>query len=174
MASSSKRAESKYSIKQVCVIVEFYGDKLNGDKLNGVSYSDSATMKKYVRRAQLGEIFKLGHAIWNQKSDDIFRSKPRDWFTFGQIYFICSYIHFRAHLAWTHCVSPSQVFAMMGTRACIRPSKATNYCCCLAGVYAYMGPISTRERKRIPQFKLFFMFRIFLLNKIIYLFICNI
>jgi len=37
--------------------VEFYGGELNG-----VSYSDPATVKKYARRAQLGEIFELEHS----------------------------------------------------------------------------------------------------------------
>ncbi|MCD7460981.1 hypothetical protein HAX54_044948 [Datura stramonium] len=41
-------AESKYSVEQVGVTVEFYGGELNG-----VSYSDPATVKKYARRAQL-------------------------------------------------------------------------------------------------------------------------
>jgi photosystem II CP47 chlorophyll apoprotein len=36
-----RRAESKYSVEQVGVTVEFYGGKLNG-----VSYSDPATVKK--------------------------------------------------------------------------------------------------------------------------------
>jgi photosystem II CP47 chlorophyll apoprotein len=36
-----RREESKYSVEQVGVTVEFYSGKLNG-----VSYSDSATVKK--------------------------------------------------------------------------------------------------------------------------------
>ncbi|XP_022973408.1 uncharacterized protein LOC111471957 [Cucurbita maxima] len=40
-----RRAESKYSVEQVGVTVEFYGGELNG-----VSYSDPATVKKYARR----------------------------------------------------------------------------------------------------------------------------
>ncbi|KAL6623106.1 hypothetical protein ACP70R_032985 [Stipagrostis hirtigluma subsp. patula] len=39
-----RRAESKYSVEQVGVTVEFYGGELNG-----VSYSDPATVKKYAR-----------------------------------------------------------------------------------------------------------------------------
>ncbi|MBA0618593.1 hypothetical protein Godav_027913, partial [Gossypium davidsonii] len=49
-----RRAESKYSVEQVGVTIEFYGGELNG-----VSYSDPAIVKKYARRAQLGEIFEL-------------------------------------------------------------------------------------------------------------------
>ncbi|KAK2633670.1 hypothetical protein Ddye_032568 [Dipteronia dyeriana] len=66
-----RRAESKYSVEQVGVTVEFYGGELNG-----VSYSDPATVKKYARRAQLGEIFELDRATL--KSDGVFRSSPRE------------------------------------------------------------------------------------------------
>ncbi|KAL5644773.1 hypothetical protein ACJX0J_002825 [Zea mays] len=75
-----RRAESKYSVEQVGVTVEFYGGELNG-----VSYSDPATVKKYARRAQLGEIFELDRATL--KSDGVFRSSPRGWFTFGHATF---------------------------------------------------------------------------------------
>ncbi|PHU07247.1 Photosystem II CP47 reaction center protein [Capsicum chinense] len=66
-----RKAESKYSVEQVGVAVEFYGGELNG-----FSYSDLATMKNYARRAQLGEIFKLDGATL--KCDGVFRSSPRD------------------------------------------------------------------------------------------------
>ncbi|QCE14653.1 photosystem II CP47 chlorophyll apoprotein [Vigna unguiculata] len=62
------------------VTVEFYGGELNG-----ISYSDPATVKKYARRAQLGEIFELDRATL--KSDGVFRSSPRGWFTFGHASF---------------------------------------------------------------------------------------
>ncbi|KAK8555283.1 hypothetical protein V6N12_009431 [Hibiscus sabdariffa] len=75
-----RRAESKYSVEQVGVTVEFYGGELNG-----VSYSDPATVKKYARRAQLGEIFELDRATL--KFDGVFRSSPRGWFTFGHASF---------------------------------------------------------------------------------------
>ncbi|CAN6458715.1 unnamed protein product [Victoria cruziana] len=47
-----RRAQSKYTVEQVGVTIEFYGGELDG-----VSYNDPATMKKYARCAQLGEIF---------------------------------------------------------------------------------------------------------------------
>ncbi|KAI5397519.1 hypothetical protein KIW84_063367 [Lathyrus oleraceus] len=72
--------ELKYSFEQVGVIVEFYDGELNG-----VSYSDPATVKKYARRAQLGEIFESDRVTF--KSDGVFRSSPRDWFTFGHASF---------------------------------------------------------------------------------------
>ncbi|KAG6539858.1 hypothetical protein Mapa_018806 [Marchantia paleacea] len=75
-----RRAESKYSVEQVGVTVEFYGGELDG-----VSFSDPATVKKYARRAQLGEIFEFDRATL--KSDGVFRSSPRGWFTFGHATF---------------------------------------------------------------------------------------
>ncbi|KAK7354390.1 hypothetical protein VNO80_19851 [Phaseolus coccineus] len=56
-----------------------------GGELNGISYSDPTTVKKYARRAQLGEIFELDRATL--KSDGVFRSSPRGWFTFGHASF---------------------------------------------------------------------------------------
>jgi photosystem II CP47 chlorophyll apoprotein len=47
-----RKVESKYSVEQVGVTVEFYGSELDG-----VSFSDPTTMKKYAKCAQLGEIF---------------------------------------------------------------------------------------------------------------------
>ncbi|MBA0841845.1 hypothetical protein Goarm_001705, partial [Gossypium armourianum] len=58
------RPESNYSVEQVGVTVEFYGGQLNR-----VSCNDPATVKKYVRRAQLGEIFELDRATL--KSDGV-------------------------------------------------------------------------------------------------------
>ncbi|KAJ4699606.1 Photosystem II CP47 reaction center protein [Melia azedarach] len=77
-----RRAESKYSVEQVGVTVEFYGGELNG-----VSYSDPVTVKKYARRAQLGEIFELDRATL--KSDGVFRSSPRGWFTLDTLRLLC-------------------------------------------------------------------------------------
>ncbi|KAG6470028.1 hypothetical protein ZIOFF_070988 [Zingiber officinale] len=75
-----RRAESKYSVEQVGATVEFYGGELNG-----VSYSDPVTVKKYARCAQLGENFELDRATL--KYDGVFRSSPRGWFTFGHATF---------------------------------------------------------------------------------------
>ncbi|KAM7528502.1 hypothetical protein LguiB_031912 [Lonicera macranthoides] len=84
-----RRAKSKYSVEQVGVTVKFYGAELNG-----VSYRDPATMKKYARRAQLGEIFELDRATL--KFDGVFCSSPRGWFTFGHISF--SFLFFFEHI----------------------------------------------------------------------------
>ena len=75
-----RRAESKYSIEQVGVSVCFYGGELNG-----LCFTDPATVKKYARRAQLGEIFEFDRATL--QSDGVFRSSPRGWFTFGHLSF---------------------------------------------------------------------------------------
>merc|ERR1711975_67067 len=75
-----RRAESKYSIEQVGVPVTFYGGELNG-----INFTDPTTVKKYARRAQLGEIFEFDRA--SLQSDGVFRSSPRRWFTFGHLCF---------------------------------------------------------------------------------------
>ncbi|KAI0513848.1 hypothetical protein KFK09_009879 [Dendrobium nobile] len=73
------------------VTVEFYGGKLNG-----VIYSDLGTVKKYTRRAQLGEIFEIDRTTL--KFDGVFRSSPRGWFTFGHAMFVLLFF-FGTHLA---------------------------------------------------------------------------
>ncbi|KAK4375337.1 hypothetical protein RND71_006014 [Anisodus tanguticus] len=65
-------AESKYSVEQVGVTIEFYDGEFND-----VSSSDPATVKKHARRAQLGENFQLDRATL--KSGGVFRSSPRDF-----------------------------------------------------------------------------------------------
>jgi len=75
-----RKAESKYSIEQVGVSVTFYGGELDG-----LSFSDPATVKKYARKSQLGEIFEFDRSTL--QSDGVFRSSPRGWFTFGHLSF---------------------------------------------------------------------------------------
>jgi photosystem II CP47 chlorophyll apoprotein len=70
-----RRDESNYSVEQVGVTIEFYGGGL--DRVN---FGDPAIVKKYARRAQLGENFELDRATL--KSDGVFGSSPRGWFTF--------------------------------------------------------------------------------------------
>merc|ERR1712087_417893 len=74
-----RRAESKYSIEQVGVTVNFYGGELDG-----VSFTEPSTVKKYARRAQLGEIFEFDRSTL--QSEGVFRSSPRGWFIFGHIW----------------------------------------------------------------------------------------
>jgi photosystem II CP47 chlorophyll apoprotein len=73
-----RRAESKYSVDQVGVSVRFYGGELDGE-----TFTDPTTVKKYARRAQLGEIFEFDRVTL--QSDGVFRSGPRGWFTFGHL-----------------------------------------------------------------------------------------
>jgi photosystem II CP47 chlorophyll apoprotein len=75
-----RKAESKYSIEQVGVSVTF-----NGGELNGLTFTDPSTVKKYARKAQLGEIFEFDRSTL--QSDGVFRSSPRGWFTFGHLSF---------------------------------------------------------------------------------------
>jgi photosystem II CP47 chlorophyll apoprotein len=75
-----RRAESKYSIEQVGVSVSFFGGELDG-----LSFNNPSTVKKYARRSQLGEIFEFDRTIL--ESDGVFRSSPRGWFTFGHLSF---------------------------------------------------------------------------------------
>jgi photosystem II CP47 chlorophyll apoprotein len=75
-----RRAESKYSFEQAGVKVSFYGGELNGQ-----TFDDPATVKKYARQAQRGEIFDFDRETFN--SDGVFRTSPRGWFTYGHACF---------------------------------------------------------------------------------------
>ena len=75
-----RRAESKYSIEQTGVTVSFYGGALDGQTL-----TDPLAVKKYARKAQLGEAFEFDLETLN--SDGVFRTSPRGWFTFGHACF---------------------------------------------------------------------------------------
>jgi photosystem II CP47 chlorophyll apoprotein len=75
-----RRAESKLSVEQGGVKVAFYGGALDGQ-----SFDDPATVKKYARRSQLGEAFNFDTETLG--SDGVFRTSPRGWFTFGHAVF---------------------------------------------------------------------------------------
>ncbi len=75
-----RRAESKYSFEQTGVNVSFYGGALDGQ-----TFDDPATVKKYARRALLGEVFEFDRETLN--SDGVFRTSTRGWFTFGHAVF---------------------------------------------------------------------------------------
>ena len=75
-----RRAESKYSFEQTGVTVSFYG----GD-LDGKTFTDPVDVKKYARKAQLGEPFDFDTETLN--SDGVFRTSPRGWFTYGHAVF---------------------------------------------------------------------------------------
>ncbi|MGA7935517.1 MAG: photosystem II chlorophyll-binding protein CP47, partial [Kovacikia sp.] len=75
-----RKAESKYSFEQSGVTVAFYGGALDGQ-----TFKDPATVKRYARAAQLGEPFQFDRETL--KSDGVFRTSPRGWFTFGHAVF---------------------------------------------------------------------------------------
>jgi photosystem II CP47 chlorophyll apoprotein len=75
-----RRAESKFSFEQKGITVT-----LNGGALDGQTFTDAATVKKYARKAQLGEPFEFDSETLS--SDGIFRTSPRGWFTFGHACF---------------------------------------------------------------------------------------
>jgi photosystem II CP47 chlorophyll apoprotein len=75
-----RRAESKFSFEQKGITVSLYGGALDGQ-----TFTDAATVKKYARKAQLGEPFEFDSETLS--SDGIFRTSPRGWFTFGHACF---------------------------------------------------------------------------------------
>lgn len=75
-----RRAESKLSVEQGGVTVAFYGGALDGQ-----TFDNPSAVKKYARRAQLGEAFDFDTETLG--SDGVFRTSPRGWFTFGHACF---------------------------------------------------------------------------------------
>lgn len=75
-----RRAESRYSFEQVGVTVSLYGGESSGQTI-----TSPAEVKKYARKAQLGEPFAFDTETLN--SDGVFRTSPRGWFAFGHICF---------------------------------------------------------------------------------------
>ena len=75
-----RRAESKLSVEQGGVTVSFFGGALDGQ-----TFDNPSTVKKYARKAQLGEAFDFDTETLG--SDGVFRTSPRGWFTFGHAVF---------------------------------------------------------------------------------------
>jgi photosystem II CP47 chlorophyll apoprotein len=75
-----RRADSKYSFEQTGVKVSFYGGSLDGQ-----TFTDPAEVKKYARKAQLGEVIEFDRETLG--SDGVFRTSTRGWFTFGHACF---------------------------------------------------------------------------------------
>jgi len=84
-----RRAESKYNFEQNNINVSFYGGKLDGQ-----IFKDAPSVKKFARKAQLGEIFEFDQARLD--SDGTFRSSPRGWYVFGHANF--ALLFFFGHL----------------------------------------------------------------------------
>ena len=75
-----RRAESKLSVEQGGVTASFFGGALDGQ-----TFDNPSTVKKYARKAQLGEAFDFDTETLG--SDGVFRTSPRGWFTFGHAVF---------------------------------------------------------------------------------------
>jgi photosystem II CP47 chlorophyll apoprotein len=69
------RANAQYSFEQKGVSATFYGGSLDGQ-----TFTDPPSVKRYARSAQFGESFKFDQDRFN--SDGIFRTSNRGWFAF--------------------------------------------------------------------------------------------
>lgn len=84
-----RRAESRYSVEQVNLLVYFYGGVFNN-----VEYSSPSIVKSYVRKAQLGEIFIFDKLT--VLSDGVFRFSSRGWYSL--VYVVFSALFLLGHL----------------------------------------------------------------------------
>lgn len=75
-----RQADAKYDVEQTGVTVSFYG----GD-LDGQTFSDPKTVRKYARKAQLGEPFEFNREAYD--SDGLFRTSNRGFFAFFHVCF---------------------------------------------------------------------------------------
>ena len=75
-----RRADSRYSFEQTGVQVSFYGGSLDGQ-----TFTEPAEVKKFARKAQLGEVIEFDRETLG--SDGVFRTSTRGWFTFGHACF---------------------------------------------------------------------------------------
>jgi photosystem II CP47 chlorophyll apoprotein len=71
-----RRAESRYSVEQVGLIVYFVGGVLTGSE-----FSSPSLVKAYARKSQFGEIFSFDKK--SVSSDGVFRTSSRGWYSFG-------------------------------------------------------------------------------------------
>jgi photosystem II CP47 chlorophyll apoprotein len=125
-----RRAESKYSIEQVGVSCQIYGGKGNGK-----SYSDAPTVKKYIRKAQLGEIFAFKKTGTN---DGVFRTSPRGWYTFAHANF--ALLFFLGHIWHAGRSLYRAVFAGIG----IEVLEQVEF-----GAYQKLGDATTKKQLSI-------------------------
>lgn len=70
-----RRAEAQYGFEQAGVTVSFYGGTLDGQ-----TFENPPAVKKFARKAQLGEPFAFDRETYN--SDGVFRTSNRGWFAF--------------------------------------------------------------------------------------------
>jgi len=126
-----RRAESKYSFEQAGITANFYGGELNGKV-----FSDPAKVKQFARRAQLGEVF--GFDKETLKSDGVFRTSPRGWFTFGHAVF--ALLFFFGHLWHGSRTIYRDVFA--GVDADLEEQVEF-------GLFQKVGDLSTRKKEAV-------------------------
>jgi photosystem II CP47 chlorophyll apoprotein len=124
-----RRAESKLSIEQTGVTVSFYGGSLNGQ-----TFSDPSTVKKYARKSQLGEAFEFDRETLS--SDGVFRTSPRGWFTFGHACF--ALLFFFGHIWHGSRTIYRDVFA--GVEEGLEEQVEF-------GLFQKVGDLSTRKRE---------------------------
>jgi photosystem II CP47 chlorophyll apoprotein len=70
-----QRAEAQFGFEQTGVNVSFFGGALDGQ-----TFTDPMTVKKYARQALLGEPFEFDRTTYN--SDGVFRTSNRGFFAF--------------------------------------------------------------------------------------------
>lgn len=122
-----RRAESKLSFEQTGLSATFYGGSLDGQTFN-----DPGAVKQIARRAQLGEAFDFDRETL--KSDGVFRTSPRGWFTFGHACF--ALLFFFGHLWHGSRTLYRDVFAGIDPEL----GEQIEF-----GVFQKLGDVSTRK-----------------------------
>jgi len=125
-----RRAESRYSFEQKGVTVSFYGGELGGQ-----TFTEPAVVKRYARKAQLGEPFEFDRETLG--SDGVFRTSPRGWFTYAHAVF--ALIFFFGHIWHGSRTLFRDVFA--GIDPDLSPEQVE------WGVFAKVGDVSTRREE---------------------------
>jgi photosystem II CP47 chlorophyll apoprotein len=127
-----RRAESKYSFEQTGVTATFYGGELDGQTI-----TDPALLKRYARKAQLGEPFEFDQETLG--SDGVFRTSPRGWFTFGHAVF--ALLFFFGHIWHGSRTLYRDVFA--GVDPDLSPEQVE------WGFFQKVGDSTTRTEERV-------------------------
>jgi photosystem II CP47 chlorophyll apoprotein len=126
-----RRAESKYSFEQMGVTADVYGGQLNGKK-----FTNPSDVKKLARAAQKGEVFEFDRETL--KSDGVFRTSTRGWFTFGHACF--ALLFFLGHIWHGTRTLFRDVFA--GIESDLEEQVEF-------GLFAKVGDLTTRKEETI-------------------------
>jgi photosystem II CP47 chlorophyll apoprotein len=127
-----RRAESKYSFEQTGVTATFYGGELDGQTI-----TDPALLKRYARKAQLGEPFEFD--LETLGSDGVFRTSTRGWFTYGHAVF--ALLFFFGHIWHGSRTLFRDVFA--GVDPDLSPEQVE------WGFFQKVGDTTTRKRETV-------------------------